>query len=298
MTGRMHDEEIEVDEAVVRHLLSDQFPDLARGQLTKIEPWGTDNAIWRLGTDLVVRLPRIHWATAQVEREATWLPRLGPYPPVDVPEPIATGEPGVGYPYQWAVHRWLPGDGASLSGMDDPIQFALDLAEVVRALHTVPTDGAPSAFNRARPLLDYNDSALRAIAYAGDLIDAPRARSGWEAALAAPPHRGAPVGVHGDSEGNCLLTRGHLSGIVDWGSACAGDPAVDIQVVWSPLFTTESRQAFLDALGVDDAILARSRGAAIQQACAALPYYLSTYPLIVERSWHKLAVLGIARRSG
>mgnify|MGYP006171594455 CR=1 FL=1 len=40
----------------------------------------------------------------------------------------------------------------------------------------------------------------------------------------------------------------------------------------------------------------RSRGAAVNQACAALPYYLDTYPLIVERSWHKLAALGIGPR--
>jgi aminoglycoside phosphotransferase (APT) family kinase protein len=94
-------------------------------------------------------------------------------------------------------------------------------------------------------------------------------------------------------EGNCLVKDGRLCGIVDWGSACAGDPAVDVQVVWSPLFTDNSRRAFLDALGVDDATLARSRGAAIHQACGALPYYLHTYPGIVERSWHKLAVLGV-----
>ena len=66
-----------------------------------------------------------------------------------------------------------------------------------------------------------------------------------------------------------------------------------MQVVWSPLYTEASRAAFLAALDVDHDTLARSRGAAINQACAALPYYLRTYPLIVERSWHKLAVLGV-----
>ena len=58
---RIHDDEIEVDEAVVRHLLTTQFPDIADRQLTMIEPWGTDNAIWRLGADFVVRfLPGMH----------------------------------------------------------------------------------------------------------------------------------------------------------------------------------------------------------------------------------------------
>jgi aminoglycoside phosphotransferase (APT) family kinase protein len=293
---RMHEEEIEVDEVLVRHLLASQFPDLAALALTAVQPWGTDNAIWRLGDDLVVRVPRIYWAKDQAEREAMWLPRIGPHLPVAVPEPVAIGQPAGGYPYQWAVHRWLPGDGATLGRIDDPAVFALKLAEVVGALQTVPIDGAPEANNRARPLQEYNDSTLEAIESSSHLIDAEAARAVWEEALAAPPHQGDAVWVHGDIEGNCLVSDGHLSGIVDWSSACAGDPAVDVQVVWSPLFTDHSRRVFLDALDVDAATLARSRGAAIHQACAALPYYLNTYPLIIERSWHKLAALGVNPR--
>jgi len=113
--------------------------------------------------------------------------------------------------------------------------------------------------------------------------------------MEADEHPGPAVWVHGDLEFNCLLTDGRLSGVVDWGSACAGDPAVDVQAAWSPLFTDRARAAFVEALEVDDATLARSKGAAINQACAALPYYLDTYPLIVERSWRKLATLGVGR---
>lgn len=102
--------------------------------------------------------------------------------------------------------------------------------------------------------------------------------------------------MQGDLEGNCLLRDGRLCGIVDWGSACAGDPAVDVAVIWSPLFTDSSRRV-LDALAVDGPTPARSRGAAVNQACTALPYYLHTYPLIVERSWFKLLALGIGPRT-
>lgn len=293
MPIRMHDEEVEVDEALVHRLVATQMPEFADRPLARVEPWGTDNAIWRLGDDLVVRLPRIGWAAGQVEREATWLPRLAPQLPVAVPEPVAVGEADHDYPYRWAVHRWIPGEGAVLDRLADPIAFALDLAEVVRKLQAVPTDGAPAAHNRARPLQVYDESTRRAIDSASHLIDAAAATAVWEDALAAPPHHGPVVWVQGDLEGNCLMRDGRLCGIVDWGSACAGDPAVDVQVVWSPLFTAGSRGAFLDALDVDDAALARSRGAAIHQACAALPYYLHTYPLIVERCWHKLAALGV-----
>jgi aminoglycoside phosphotransferase (APT) family kinase protein len=293
MPVRMHEAEVAVDEDLVRRLLAEQMPDLADIPLVMVEPWGTDHAIWRLGDDLVVRLPRIHWATEQADLEAKWLPRLARYLPVAVPEPIAIGEPNSGYPYRWAVHRWIPGDAATLDRLDDPVAFALDLAEVVRALHGVPTDGAPSATNRARPLVEYDDATRWAIEHASHLIDATRAISVWEEALAAPPYSGPAVWVQADLEGNCIVHDGRLCGIVDWGSACAGDPAVDVQVVWSPLFTEESRRVFLETLEVDDAAVARSRGAAINQACMALPYYQGTYPLIVERSLHKLSALGV-----
>jgi aminoglycoside phosphotransferase (APT) family kinase protein len=293
---RMHADEVEVSDALVRRLLADQLPHLAERPLTIVEPWGTDNAIWRLGDDLVVRLPRIRSAAGQVEREAAWLPRLAPHLPVAVPRPVAVGEPGAGYPYRWAVHRWIPGEGAALDRLADPVAFALDLAGAVRHLRAVPAAGAPAARGRARPLRDYDDATRWAIDSAAHLIDATAATAVWEEALAAPRHAGPAVWVQGDLEGNCLVRDGRLCGIVDWGCACAGDPAVDVQVVWSPLFTDDSRRAFLDALDVDDATLARSRGAAVNQACAALPYYLRTYPLIVERSWHKLAALGISPR--
>jgi aminoglycoside phosphotransferase (APT) family kinase protein len=289
----MHDDEVPVDVALARRLVASQFPHLADRPLVTVEPWGTDNALWRLGDDLVVRLPRIHWAAGQVDREAAWLPVLASHVPVAVPQPVATGEPDFGYPYRWAIHRWIDGDGAALERFDDPITFAVDLAEVVQSLRTVPTDGAPAPHNRARPLADYDQATRAAITRASPLVDTAAAIAVWEDALAAPAHDQGAVWVHGDLEGNCLVEAGRLCGIVDWGSACAGDPAVDVQVVWSPLFTDASRASFIELLEVDDATLRRSRGAAINQACAALPYYLHTYPLIVERSWHKLAALGI-----
>jgi aminoglycoside phosphotransferase (APT) family kinase protein len=289
----MHADEVGVDAALVRRLLAAQLPQLADRPLSIVEPWGTDHGIWRLGDDLVVRLPRIAWAEGQSAREARWLPVLAPHLPAAVPEPIALGEPGDGYPYRWSVHRWITGELADLETIEDADGFALDLADFVRALRGLPADGAPPARHRARPLLEYDEPTRRAIDAAGHLIDADAATAVWEEALAAAPHEGPPVWVHADLEGNCLVRGGRLCGVVDWGSSCAGDPAVDVQVVWSPLFTEASRRVFLEALGVDDATLARSRGAAISQACAALPYYLHTYPLIVERSWHKLAALGV-----
>lgn len=293
---RMHEDEVEVDEALVRRLVEDQFPDLAARRLTMIEPWGTDNAIWRLGDDLVVRLPRIHWAVDQVGLEATWLPRLAPHLPVAIPRPVAVGAPGHGYPHHWALHRWLPGTNASRGELGDPVGFARALAAVVRALWKVSTDGAPAARNRARPLEACDVEARSFIERSAEVIDADAALEAWDRALRASPHEGPPVWVHGDLDGNCLVDGGRLSGIVDWGSACVGDPAVDVAVVWSSLFTAEARSAFLEALDVDGAALDRSRGAVVHQACGAISYYGRTYPQIVDRSWHRLAAIGVGPR--
>jgi aminoglycoside phosphotransferase (APT) family kinase protein len=101
---------------------------------------------------------------------------------------VGIGEPGEDYPYRWAVHRWIPGEGAELDRVDDPVEFALSLAEVVRKLQAVPTDGAPSAYNRARPLHEYDELTRCAIDSASRLIDSVAARAVWEEALAASPH--------------------------------------------------------------------------------------------------------------
>lgn len=289
----MHAHEVDLSEALVRSLIDDQFPEYRGLELAIVEPWGTDNAIWRLGPELVVRMPRIKGAVGQIGFEATWLPRLAPHLSVALPEPVAVGEPGHGYPFPWAVHRWLIGQGATLDRMAGPVDFAHHLAEVVKQLRVVPTAGAPVAKNRARPIQDYDSDTRAVVESARHLIDVGAALEVWDRALAAPAHIGEPIWVHGDLEGNCLVNDGQLSGLVDWGLACAGDPAIDIQAAWSPLFNDESRDVFLLALDVDEATIARAKGAAINQACGALPYYLDTYPLIVERSWHKLAALGV-----
>lgn len=294
---RMHDEEVAVDEGLVRRLINSQLAEWANLELTVVDPWGTDNAIWRLGENFVVRLPRIAWAALQPAFEAEWLSIIAPSLSIAVPEPLALGRPEFEYPFQWSVHRWIPGVPASFENIADPLQFAVDIATVIRQMQGLSLASAPPAKNRARPLREYDSATRNAIAAASHLINADAALSVWEEALNSPAYDGAPLWVHGDLEGNCLVHGGVLSGLIDWGSACVGDPAVDIQVVWSPLFSPASRQKFFDELKVDSATIARSRGAAVHQACSALHYYLGTYPDIVKRSWHKLDTLGIARTS-
>lgn len=140
----MHDDEVGVDDAVVRRLLEAQVPQLADLPLTRIAAWGTDHVIYRLGPGLSVRLPKIGWAATQGEKERRWLPVLAPRLPIEVPVPLFVGHPGEGYPFRWYISPWLEGMSPLPEGPTDQHQLALDLAAFVLALRGIDPTGAPS----------------------------------------------------------------------------------------------------------------------------------------------------------
>jgi aminoglycoside phosphotransferase (APT) family kinase protein len=288
---RMHADELDIDVALVRRLLAAQFPQWADLPLEPVEHAGTDHAIYRLGGEMAVRLPRIHWATTQAEKECKWLPRLAPHLPLAVPVPLAIGMPGAGYPWRWLVSPWLGGEEASAERIADLGQVAADLAEFVAALQRIDPTGGPLAAEhnlRGAPLATRDSVTREAIAASDGLIDTRAATAAWEAALEAPEWDRAPVWFHGDVlAGNLLVERGRLSGVIDFGGLGVGDPACDSMIAWS-LFTADSRDAFRAAMRVDEATWARARGCALSQALLALPYYLYTNPPIATRSRHTI----------
>ena len=143
-TSKMHADEVETDVFLVRQLLAEQFPHWAELPIQPVLSAGTDNAIYRLGDNMAVRLPRIHWATGQVEKEHHWLPRLAPLLPLAIPVPLAMGSPGAGYPWHWSVCQWLEGENATIERIADPRQAAQKLAQFITALQGIdPTGGPP-----------------------------------------------------------------------------------------------------------------------------------------------------------
>ena len=286
--GKLHVDELETDEALVRRLLAAQFPRWAELPLEALPVGGTDNAIFRLGDALSVRLPRrADWAAGSYDKEFTWLPRLAPLLPLSVPTPIARGVPGEGYPHEWAVYDWLDGDDAASAPLDLS-RAAVDLAELLRSLRGIDPTGGPAARGRGGPLGPRDEPTRAGIAALGELIDAAAVTAVWETALAAPEWDGAPVWIHGDLDARNLLVRhGAITGVLDWGAMCVGDPACDVKVAWAVL-DAETRPVFRELLEIDDATWARGRGWALSQALSALPYYLHTYPAIVEQAWRWL----------
>lgn len=277
MAGRMHDDEVAVGHELVTALLAEQFAGWAELPLARVTSTGTDYAVFRLGTEVSVRLPRIAWAVDQVRRDADWLPRVGPLLPVTVPEPVAVGQPGCGYPWPWAVHRWVPGENPVPGAVADPEGLAADLAGLVTAFQRIDLAGGRAA-RRGFPLATQDEAARRAVAALGEQVDAAAVLDAWDEALAAPPWTGPPTWFHGDlSPGNLLCTDHRLHAVIDFGSLGVGDPAVDLIVAWN-LLPASTRAAFRAAVGVDEATWSRGRGWALSIALIQLPYYEHTNP--------------------
>ena len=276
----------------MRRLLASQFPDWAELPLERIEPTGTDNAIYRLGDDVVVRLPRVARTVATLEKERAWLPRLAPHLPLAVPVPLAEGKAAEGYPWVWSVYRWLEGNDATVEPIGDLDRAAIDLARFIAALHAIdPTGGPrPGEHNFFRgEALPARDAAVRSsIAALHDEIDVDAVTSAWEGAPRAPVWQRSPVWIHGDLDArNVLVEDGRLSAVIDWGSLGVGDPACDVMVAWK-LLSADTRSTFRETLLVDDATWTRGHGWALSQALNALSYYtLETNAVLVReaRRW-------------
>jgi len=285
----MHADELEIDSALVRRLLAAQFPPWAELPIEALPAGGTDNAIYRLGNELSVRLPRRRgWAAGGMDKELEWLPRLAPLLPLLTPTPVARGAPGEGYPHEWAVYDWLEGEDAATAPLDLP-RATVDLAELLAALRCIDPVGGPPPAGRGGPLRPRDEATRAGIAALADSIDTEAVTAAWEDALAAPDWNRPPVWIHGDLDARNLLVRdGRITGVLDWGSLCVGDPACDVKVAWAVL-DAETRPIFRELLEIDDATWARGRGWALSQAMIALPYYLHTYPVIVKEAWRWLA---------
>jgi aminoglycoside phosphotransferase (APT) family kinase protein len=287
----MHAGERDVDPPLVRSLLESQLPQWADLSVERVRSAGTDNAIYRLGDDMAIRLPRIEAAVGQVGKEQRWLPRLAPHLPLDVPVPLARGEPGAGFPWPWSVYRWLPGEDGDRAAVTDPRECALRLAELVTALQAIDPSGGPSPgehnAGRGVPLVARDGYVRDALSDLGGEIDVEAAAAAWEASVSAPEWTGAPAWLHGDlAPGNLLIDEGRLRAVIDFGCLGVGDPACDVMVAWT-FVAADHRETFRAALRVDDATWMRARGWALSVALIALPYYRDTNPVLAgnARRW-------------
>ena len=291
--GRLHADEVDTDVTLAGRLVRSQFPQWASLPLRPVDSAGTDNALYRLGDDMVVRVPRIESAAGQVAREHRWLPVIASLVPLAMPTPLARGRPAEGYPWQWSIYRWIEGDIATAAPVTDLVDAASALARFLIALRGIdPTEGPrPDSINSFRGAhLKVRDAAVRgATKSLGAAVDAEAVLAAWDAAVGAPKWRGSPVWIHGDLlPTNMLVRDGELVAVIDFGCLGVGDPACDLVAAWT-YFSGESRDRFRSALQVDDATWARGRGWALSFGLIALPYYKDTNPVLADLARRAIA---------
>ncbi|WP_235866424.1 aminoglycoside phosphotransferase family protein [Serinibacter arcticus] len=218
-------------------------------------------------------MPSAQGYVAGVAKEERVLPLLAGRLPVAVPETVAVGEPGAGYPFPWSVRRWLDGETVDGAGPLDTTRLARDLGATLRTLRSLPTAdgllaGAHSFFRGCHPSV-YGDEVERALVQLGDAVDQARAQEVWRRATAtAWPHEA--VWFHGDvAVGNLLVRDGALSALIDLGTCGVGDPACDLVMAWT-FFDDEDRATFRDAADVDEATWERGRGWALWKSLVTL----------------------------
>lgn len=268
------DDRIVVTVEQVRRLVAGQFPQWAALDVRPVDLSGWDNRSFRLGDEMLIRMPSAARYGAQVEKEHRWLPELGPHLPFPIPVPLALGRPAEGYPFSWSVYRWLEGEPLAQHLQHvDLSQVAIDVASFLNGLQQIDASQGPPAgahnFHRGGSLAVYDDEAKASAARVADEIDQALAMEIWQLALSSRWERQG-VWVHGDiAEGNLLVRNARLSAVIDFGSCGVGDPSADLILAWNVL-DRESRSVFRRALALDEATWQRWRGWAIWKALIVL----------------------------
>ncbi|MBA8880693.1 aminoglycoside phosphotransferase family protein [Phyllobacterium myrsinacearum] len=276
-----------IDVALVKGLITAQFPQWADLPVRPVEHGGWDNRTFHLGDGMTVRLPSSGAYAEQVQKEQFWLPKLALHLPLPIPAPVAMGLPDQNYPWRWSIYKWLDGDVAKPERIVDLKQFAADLAAFLVALQAIDAIGGPIPgmhnFHRGGSLAVYDGQTREAIIALRGKIDTDLATEIWEAALVTA-WQGSPVWFHGDvSFGNLLVREGRLSAVIDFGTSGVGDPSCDLAIAWT-LFSGESRQTFRAALPLDEATWARGRGWTLWKALIVYAGLAGTDPLEAHNS--------------
>ncbi|MEZ5341854.1 MAG: aminoglycoside phosphotransferase family protein [Acidimicrobiales bacterium] len=256
------DPEVEITDDLVRRLIADQFPALASRPTTLLAS-GWDNTMYRVGDDVLARLPRRQLGADLIASEQRWLPGLAAALPLPVPAPIHRGTPTDYYPWAWSIVPFAEGIAADLTRLNDA--EAIRLGAFLKALHVPAPADAPANAHRGVPLanrLDAIEARMASVGAATDLIT-PVVAQALATALAAPA-AARPTWVHGDLHPrNIVVHEGRLSAIIDWGDLCAGDGANDLAAFWMLFDDRHVRAAGLAAYGATTDQIARARGWAV-----------------------------------
>lgn len=265
---RVNGSEIEATADLVRDLLREQHPDLAELPIREVAGgWG--NQMWRLGDDLAVRMQRMDKSPDLQLKERRWLPLLAPRLPLPIPTPVRSGTPSERFPKMWTVMTWVEGTPLDHSSISRGDHAADILAAFLKALHVEAPADAPDASDgfgaHPKKCTGGFEHFLRAVDLGG--FAAADIRSVWDDAVAASEWQGPRTWVHADLHpANVVIADGTLTGIVDFGALCTGDPAWDLAAAWVLLPTGGASRFFDRYTQADEATVRRARGLAAMKS--------------------------------
>jgi aminoglycoside phosphotransferase (APT) family kinase protein len=262
---------LHIDISLAQKLVRSQFVQWKDLKIKQVKAGGNDNRSFRLGDDLLIRLPSAEGYVAQVIKEQKWLPILAANLSMQIPEPVAMGQPCKDYPWNWSIYKWIVGISANqLKFTNSELEIlAEDLAKFLNELHLVSIENAPMGglhnYYRGCHLSVYDNDARSDIMKLSSIIDAAKALDVWEKAISLKWHKD-PVWIHGDlASGNFLVEESKLSAVIDFGCMGIGDPACDLVIAWTFL-RNKSREIFKKYLNIDSDSWARARGWALWKA--------------------------------
>ena len=134
-----------IDVALVKSLISEQFPQWQHLAIKPVEFSGWDNRTFHLGDEMSIRLPSEAEYAPQILKEFQWLPKLAENITVQITKPLALGAPNDSYPYPWSINEWINGKSASNDRIQDMIKFAKDLGHFLKELQNIDSLGGPPA---------------------------------------------------------------------------------------------------------------------------------------------------------
>lgn len=252
--------EVDLSVELVRRLLVEQHPNLAAEPISFLAE-GWDNAQYRLGKQLIVRLPRRHQAVQLLENERRWLPKLASFLPLPVPAAVFVGEPSSRFRWPWLIVPFVDGqDGLNAPPASSP-QLATQIAEFFLALHVAAPFEAPKNPFRGVALSSRSEN-FRAVIERSALPAEPLERV-LTNALAARPYDGGSVWLHGDPHpGNIVVSGDRIVSFIDWGDITSGEPSSDLGSLWM-LLNGQDRELAFELLRMDDHAIRRARGWAL-----------------------------------
>ena len=257
-----------VDADLVRALLQRQHPRLAHHPLKAVGD-GWVNYVFRLGQDLVIRLPRRESVAGLMAKEQRWLPELTAELETATSVPLYVGVPEASFPYPWSVSEWFDGLDVSLQPRDRNVALAGPLGSFLNAFHREAPADYP-ANPMAGGTLASRSQTVQERLRSGMVPHAARIAEIWEQSAELPPWNGEPLWLHGDLHpANLIAKDGTLQAVIDFGDLTAGDPATDLASAWL-VFDAAGRRCLRRALGDrydgDPFVWLRARGWAVYMA--------------------------------